>query len=95
MDRRQAVHPRVELERNAERIARAEGTALIGDLDPFRRQTLLVEICFGALQVIFIEHLEAELVRDACVALFQHDAMVTALLERAQVDARLVLCGHL
>ena len=52
VDRRQPVHLRIEFQRNAVRVARAEGARLVGPLDPLHRQALALEEMLGLVEVL-------------------------------------------
>ncbi len=86
MDRRQAVHLGVELQRNAVRIAGPECARLIGPLDPVDRQPLALEEVRGLVEVFLVEHLEAEITGSGICRFAQDKAMVAAFFHGAQID---------
>ncbi|ENN88749.1 hypothetical protein RHSP_43422 [Rhizobium freirei PRF 81] len=95
MDRRQAVHLRIEFKGDAVRIAGAEGPRLVGALDPFDRQVLALEEMRCLVEILVAEDLEAEVAGFRLIGFLEHDAVMAALLHCPEIDRIRGLVRHL
>jgi hypothetical protein len=73
------------------RIARAQCAALMRTLDPSGRKALPVEVSLGEVEIRLGEDFEAQDARRSPPRAFEHDAMMAALLHRAQTQRLFVL----
>ena len=89
-----APHGGVELERHAARVAREQCAALERHLTEFGRQPARAEPVRGLVEVLLLADLVAERVAERLAGLAQHDRMVIALLDAAQVERVLGLLGR-
>ena len=76
-------------------IVGAEGARLIGPLHPFHRQALAFEEVLRLVEILFRIDLEAEVAGFGLLAFPEHDAVMAAFFQRAQVDRVLRLVRHL
>ncbi len=88
---RQVVHGGAEFERRADRIVDVQRAALIGPLGPLRLEAGQAEVLEGAVEIVLGEHAQADaLAHRRLVGLAEHQAVVRALLQRAQIERVLV-----
>ena len=79
------IHLRIEIERRAENVGGAQGAALIRHVRERGRQIAAGEPGCGAIDVVFTGELEAERAHVGVAAAPQHDRMMVALLDAAQI----------
>ena len=80
------IHLRVEVERHAEHVGGAQGAALMRQIRKRGRQVAAAEPEGGAVEVFFAGELEAERAHVGLARAPQHDRMVVALLDAAQIE---------
>ena len=80
------IHPRVEVERRAENVGGTQGAALMRHVRKRGRQVAAGEPGRGAVDVVFAGELEAERTHVGFAAAPQHDRMMIALLDAAQIE---------
>ncbi len=88
-----AIHLEIEIERHADRIGGAQRAALERHVRPRHRQVARVEPFGGLVEIVFAADLEAERERRDVVRLAQHDRVMVALLDAAQIERVAVLVG--
>ena len=89
--RRTPVHGGVEVERHAEVIRRAQRAALIRQVRERRRQVAAAKPGFGAIKVVLAREFETERAHVGLAGLPQHQRMMIALLDGAQIEGVLAL----
>src|SRR6516164_9822795 len=80
------LHLEVELDRHAERINGSERAALRGTLDKSMPETFGCEETRSLVEVLLRGDLEAECMGARLARFFEHERVVLALLEPAQID---------
>ena len=81
-----AVHAGAEFERHSQRVGRAQRAALLRHISELASQAVRAEEVRRAIQVFFLKHAKAEPAHDRRLVAAQHDGMMTALLQAAQVE---------